>query len=150
MKRFLTVLVVLLIAILSISVVFASGDEKIEETTTNKTETTTTKIEISDEVGNASSTTINNLTEKDKKIEEYTKALKGNKTNGTVLYYLELARVYSYPVIFVLMVIAALNYFIIGNKKLDKRESGFRMLVTLVIGLIVFQILPLLFAIIVS
>ncbi len=136
MKRLFTILGVLIIAILSFSIAFASG-EKIEENDAKSVETS--KIEISGEIGNASSTTINNLTQKDKEIEEYTKALKGNKTNGTVLYYLKLARVYSYPIIFVLMVIASLNYFIIGNKKLEKKENGFRMLVTLIVGLIVFQ-----------
>ncbi len=144
MKKLLPLLGVLVIVILSASLAFASGDEA--ELSSNND----SKIEISGEMGNASSTTINNLTSKDKEIEEYTKALKGNRTNGIVLYYLKLVRLYSYPVIFVLMVIAALNYFIIGNKKLEKRESGFRMLVTLIVGLIVFQILPLLFAIIVG
>ncbi len=144
MKKLLPLLGVLITIILSVSVAFASGDEP-EVVSSNDS-----KIEISGEMGNASSTTINNLTSKDKEIEEYTKALKGNRTNGTVLYYLKQARLYSYPVIFVLMVIASLNYFIIGNKKLEKRENGFRMLVTLVVGLIVFQILPLLFAILVA
>ena len=143
MRKLLPLIGVFVIVILSMSLAFASGDWV-------KQETADEKIEISGEMGNASSTTINNLTSKDKKIDEYTKALKGDRTNGTVLYYLELARKYSYPVIFVLMVIASLNYFIIGNKKLDKRESGFRMLVTLIVGLIVFQVLPLLFAIMVG
>ena len=143
MRKLLPLIGVFVIVILSMSLAFASGDGV-------KQETADEKIEISGEMGNASSTTINNLTSKDKKIDEYTKALKGDRTNGTVLYYLELARKYSYPVIFVLMVIASLNYFIIGNKKLDKRESGFRMLVTLIVGLIVFQVLPLLFAIMVG
>ena len=144
MRKFLPLLGVFVIAILSMSLAFASGDEVKQDSSDDA------RIEISGEMGNASSTTINNLTSKDKKIDEYTKALKGDRTNGTVLYYLELARKYSYPVIFVLMVIASLNYFIIGNKKLDKRESGFRMLVTLIVGLIVFQVLPLLFAIMVG
>ena len=143
MKKFLPLLGLLVTIVLSFSLAFASGDEP-QVSSTNDS-----KIEISGEMGNASSTTINNLTSKDEKIKKYSEAL-GDKTNGTVLYYLELARKYSYPVIFVLMVIASLNYFIIGNKKLEKRENGFRMLVTLVVGLIVFQILPLLFAIIVG
>ena len=144
MKKYLGLLGVLIIFILSFSLAFASGDTAKEEAAQSS------KIEISGEVGNASSTTINNLTSKEEEIEQYTKALKGNRTNGTVMYYLVLVRLYSIPVIFILMVIASLNYFIIGNKKLEKRESGFKMLVTLIVGLIVFQILPLLFAIIVG
>ena len=99
LKKLLPILGVLVIVILSFSIAFASGDEP-QAISENDS-----KIEISGEMGNASSTTINNLTSKDKSIEEYTKALNGDRTNGTVLYYLVMARKYSYPVIFILMVI---------------------------------------------
>ena len=137
------------IFICSFGLVHASGELIPEPNEVISEESHTEKIEISGEKGNGSSTTINNLTSKDKEIDRYTEALGGNRFNGTALYYLQMARKYSYPIIFVLLVIASLNYFIIGNKKLDKRENGFRMLVTLIIGLIVFQILPLLFSIVV-
>ncbi len=105
---------------------------------------------LSEGLGNGSKVTINRLKTKEEKIAQYTEDLGGNKTNGTVLYWLNVVKDYSVPVFFVLLVIASLNFFIIGNKKLDKREQGFSMLVTLIIGLIVFQVLPFLFAIIVA
>lgn len=106
--------------------------------------------EMEERQGNASITTIGRLETKEEKIEYYTEKCGGNATNGTVLYYLHLIQQYSIPVCFILLVIASLNFFIIGNKKLEKREQGFSMLIGSGLGLIVFQVLPLLFAIIVA
>lgn len=105
--------------------------------------------ELEERPGNASITTIKNLTTKEEKIKEYSEKC-GNITNGTVLYYLYEIQRYSIPVCFIGLVIASLNFFIIGNKKLEKREQGFGMLIAFGLGLIVFQVLPLLFAIIVA
>ena len=105
--------------------------------------------ELEDRNGNASITTIENLTTKEEKIEYYSEKLK-SKENGIVLYYLYEVAKYSVPVCFIGLVIASLNFFIIGNKKLDKREQGFSMLIGFGLGLIVFQVLPLLFAIVVA
>lgn len=90
--------------------------------------------------------TVEHLTTRDEKVAYYTEVL-GDATNGTVLYYLYEVQKYSLPICFVVLVVASLNFFIIGNKKLDKREQGFGMLVACGLGLIVFQVLPLLFAI---
>jgi len=106
--------------------------------------------ELEERKGNASITTISKAETKEEKIEYYTEKCGGDVTNGTVLYYLHLIQQYSVPVCFILLVIASLNFFIIGNKKLDKREQGFSMLIGSGLGLIVFQVLPLLFAIIVA
>ena len=93
--------------------------------------------------------TIEHLTTKEEKVEYYSDVL-GNATNGKVLYYLYEVQKYSLPICFIGIVIASLNFFIIGNKKLDKREQGFGMLMAFGLGLVVFQVLPLLFAIIVA
>ena len=164
MKKISMLLIALIITCFSISMVFAravldSGEidsnngEPVVVSTTSKDDSTVDQElpkELDDRKSNASKTTLNNLTSKDKQIQEYTEKLGGNRTNGTVLYYLHVVQSYSIPVCFVGIVIASLNFFIIGNKKLEKRESGFKMLVTLIIGLIVFQVLPLLFAIVVA
>ena len=154
MKKISLIVVVLVFALITTSFSLASGDDvAVSSSSTETTATQSEKYEVPQEVkdnaGNASETTIKNLTTKDEKIEEYSKKL-GSKTNGIVLYYLEVVRDYSFPVCFVGLAIASLNFFIIGNKKLEKREQGFNMLVTLIVGLIVFQVLPLLFAIIVA
>lgn len=104
---------------------------------------------VEDRNGNSSETTIGRLETKEEKIAYYTEKC-GSSINGKVMYYLYEIQKYSIPVCFIGLVIASLNFFIIGNKKLDKREQGFSMLIGFGLGLIVFQVLPLLFAIIVA
>ncbi len=153
MKKITLLMVTLLFALIFINVSYA--DEVSGDVSTSKTATYTDSDkssadidELDNRMGNASKTTIKNLTSKEEEIAEYTEKFGGNKTNATVLYYLKKVAYYSVPVCFVGLVIAGLNFFIIGNKKLEKREAGFKMLVTLIVGLIVFQALPLLFTII--
>ncbi len=139
--------------IISFGVLFTPNYSKSIAAETKVASSSSTENEIDEldtGLGNASKVTINKLKTKEERIASYTEALGGNKTYGTVLYWLNVVRDYSVPVFFVLLVIASLNFFIIGNKKLEKREQGFSMLVTLIIGLIVFQVLPFLFAIIVA
>lgn len=68
---------------------------------------------------------------------------------GTVAYYLEKARVYSLPICFIGITIGAFNFLIVGNKKLDKKEQGFGWIVGFTIGLAVFNVIPLLYALLV-
>ena len=163
MKRISLILAAFILIMSASSVIFASGDvesvaetkveDKVEakEVETKKEAETAKSTDVQeDKISNASKKTHKNLISKEEQIRENTEKLGGNRVNGEVLYYLELVRAYSYPVCFVGLVIASLNFFIIGNKKLEKREQGFKMLVTLIVGLIVFQVLPLLFAIVVA
>ncbi len=165
MKKISLLLCAMLIAVFASTTIFASGESEVakEEVAVPKTtavnETSavseTAKIESNPMLSEASKTTQKNLTSKEEEIQKYMKPREEggsglSRTNATVLYYLHLIQLYSYPVCFVGLAIASLNFFIIGNKKLEKREQGFRMLVTLIVGLIVFQVLPLLFAIIVA
>ena len=142
MKKISILLVVLMSTLLLTSPLFAATAEVQSSGETSQTQ-------ITDELSDASSTTINNLTSKDEEIKKYSEDL-GSATNGTVYYWLMLIQKYSVPVCFIGLTIASLFFFIIGNKKLDKREQGFGMLIAFGLGLIVFQVLPLLFAIIVA
>lgn len=100
--------------------------------------------------GNASETVMNHMTNKEQKIAEYTEKYGGDEVYGKTAYYLGVAQKYSIPVCFIGLAIGAVNFFIIGNKKLEKKEQGFGMIVTFLLGLVVFQVLPLLFAIVVA
>lgn len=103
------------------------------------------------EVGsNASKTVLNNVKTREEKIAEYTAKYGGDAVYGKTAYYLGLAQKYSIPVCFIGLAIGALNFFIIGNKKLEKKEQGFGMIVAFLLGLVVFQVLPLLYAIVVA
>ncbi|MBQ9266722.1 MAG: hypothetical protein IJ217_00285 [Clostridia bacterium] len=99
---------------------------------------------------NASETVLSNVTGRQEKIAEYTEKYGGDAVYGKTAYYLSLAQKYSIPICFIGLAIGALNFFIIGNKKLEKREQGFGMIIAFLLGLVVFQVLPLLFAIVVA
>ena len=150
MKKISLVLIALVLILSTFSFSMAVNEsadtaQEVITSTSNEQES-----ELDSRRGNASKVTISRITKQEEKIDKATKDLGGDRTYGLVFYWLTVVKDYSIPVFFVLLTIASLNYFIIGNKKLDKREQGFKMIVTLIIGLIVFQVLPFLFAIIVA
>ncbi|MBR4110729.1 MAG: hypothetical protein IKK43_03445 [Clostridia bacterium] len=100
-------------------------------------------------LSNASETTLENLTTKEEKIAYYTEKY-GDETEGRVAYWISIAQKYSIPVFFLLLIWGALNFFIIGNKKLQQREKGFSIIIGSIIGAIVFQAIPLIYAIFVA
>ncbi len=85
------------------------------------------------------------VTKKDRKIAELTDKY-NDKTLGMVAYYLEVVRYYSTPIFFIFLTIGAFNFFIVGNKKLDKKEQGFGWITACIIGWVFFQCVPLVFA----
>lgn len=108
--------------------------------------------EITGEVinlSNASETTLENLTTKEEKIAYYTEKY-GDATEGNVAYWISIAQKYSIPVFFLLLIWGAFNFFIVGNKKLQQREKGFSMILGSMIGMIVFQAIPLIYALFVA
>lgn len=114
----------------------------IVESDTESGEANHTKKE---ELNGASEEILGAVTEKDRKIAELSDKY-NDKTLGTVAYYLELVRYYSTPVFFIFLTIGAFNFFIIGNKKLDKKEQGFGWITACIIGWVFFQCIPLIFA----
>ncbi len=101
------------------------------------------------EISPASEKVLSNVTKKDKRMTELTDKY-NDKVFGSVAYYLEVAQKYSLPICFIGIAIGAFNFLIIGNKKLDKKEQGFGWIVGFTIGLVVFNVIPLLFALFVA
>lgn len=122
-----------------------SNKEEKEDKETTTTGTNSENVELND----ASETIINSKDKKARRIAELTDKY-NDKISGTVAYYLELAQKYSFPICFIGLAMGAFNFLIIGNKKLDKREQGFAWIVGFTIGLVVFNVIPLLFALIVA
>lgn len=112
--------------------------EIVDKTTENKEEMT----QASDKI-------LANMSKKDKKIAEYTDKY-NNETFGVTAYYLEVIQLYSIPVFIILLTIGAFNFYIIGEKKLDKKQQGFSFIMSALCGLVVFQVLPFLFALLVA
>lgn len=86
------------------------------------------------------------FSKKEKRIAELSDKY-NDKGIGEIAYYLEVARYYSTPIFFIFLTIGAFNFFIVGNKKLDKKEQGFGWITACIIGWVFFQCIPLIFAI---
>ena len=82
-------------------------------------------------------------------LEEYQEAY-GSDAYGLTAYLLNRIRIYSIPFGFVAIVIAAIYQYIIGIKKLDVRDKGFALMIASVTLVVICQVLPLVFAIVVK
>lgn len=84
-----------------------------------------------------------------KKLEDY-KQEYGSDTYGLAAYLLNIVRVYSIPCCFIGIAVGAIYQYVIGIRKLDERDKGFNMIIGFVTILVIAQILPLIFAIVVK
>ena len=82
-------------------------------------------------------------------LQDYTDRY-GSETYGFTAYILNKVRIYSIPFCFVGIAIGAIYQYVIGIRKLDVRDKGFNLLIAFVTILIICQILPLIFAIVVK
>lgn len=91
------------------------------------------------------------LTLKDKmqiKIDEYSEKYE-SEAYGLAAYILSVVRIYSIPVCFIGIVIGALNQYVLGTRRLDKKHKGYGIIMTFVTLLVVCQVLPLIFTVVV-
>ena len=84
-----------------------------------------------------------------KTLEEYKEAY-GSDAYGLTAFLLNKIRVYSIPFGFVAIIIAAIYQYIIGLKKLDVRDKGFALMIASVTIVVICQVLPLVFVIVVK
>ena len=84
-----------------------------------------------------------------KTIEDY-QARYGSEAYGTVAYILNLVRIWSIPLCFLGIAIGAVHKSILGIRKLDTLEKGRGMVVMFVTILIICQVLPLAFTLVVK
>ncbi len=74
----------------------------------------------------------------------------GSKTYGFVAMILANVRIYSIPLCFIGIIVGSVYQYVIGIRKLDVRDKGFGMIITFVTILLICQVLPLIFAIVVN
>jgi len=74
----------------------------------------------------------------------------GSKTYGTVAYILAAVRIYSIPFCFIGIVIGGLYQYVLGIRRLDVRDTGWKMMITTITILLICQVLPLVYAVIVN
>ena len=113
-------------------------------TMANATDTNTADIK--------NDSTVNLVQLKDRELEtlqDYQESY-GDDTYGLVAYILNIIRLYSIPFGFVGIAISGIYRYIIGIRKLDVRDKGFGAMIGIITVMVICQILPLVFAIVVK
>ncbi len=78
-------------------------------------------------------------------IEKY-----GSTPYGITAYILNGVRIYSIPFCFIGIAIGSIYQYVLGIRKLDVRDKGFALILTFVTLLLICQVLPLIFAVVVN
>jgi hypothetical protein len=131
MKKCIAVIVILMLGIfMAISPVYATEINNLEEK--NKSEMS----QVQDEM-------------EQKKIE-YTKKY-GSEEYWLAGYILEeIVRIYSIPICFVGIAAGAIFQYVLGTRRLDYKHRGFGLIITFVTILVICQVLPFVYAIVVT
>lgn len=131
MKKSIAILFVFFIIFGTVTV-YASNTNK---NTINPETATTNLVEITEKAS--------------KTLEDYQVAY-GDNTYGLVAFILNIVRIYSIPFGFVGIVFAAIYRYVIGIRRLDIQDKGFGVLVAIITVMVICQVLPLIFAIVVK
>lgn len=84
-----------------------------------------------------------------KTLEDY-QAAYGSETYGLTAYILSIVQIYSIPFCFVGVAISAIYQYVLGIRKLDTRDKGFTIMISIITIFVIAQVLPLIFAIVVK
>lgn len=131
MKKVIAILFIFLFVFGTVTVFATNSEQNLTASTT----TTTNLVELKDQAL--------------KTLEDYQIAY-GNETYGLAAYILNIVRIYSIPFGFVGIVLAAIYRYVIGIRKLDVQDKGFGVLVAIITVMVICQVLPLIFAIVVK
>ena len=74
----------------------------------------------------------------------------GSTPYGIAAYILNIVRIYSIQFCFIGIAIGSIYQYVLGIRKLDVRDRGFMLIITFVTILLICQVLPLIFAIVVN
>ncbi len=85
----------------------------------------------------------------EKTLQDYQEAY-GSDAYGLTAYILNKVQVYSIPFCFVGIAISAIYQYVLGIRKLDTRDRGFAIMISIITIFIIAQVLPLIFAIVVK
>ena len=100
------------------------------------------------ERNNTTSSLMNDKEKQKNSVDEYTRKY-GSEGYGTTAYILNVVRIYSIPFCFVGIVVGALYQYVLGTRRLDAKHKGFGLIIMFSTLLVISQILPLIFAIVV-
>ena len=128
MKKIIAIFLIML-CLFSIYGVYASSTQIIDNTTTSQL------IEIK---------------EKElKELEDY-EELYGDEKYGFTAYVLNKVRVFSIPCCFLGIAIAAIYQYIIGVRKIDVRDRGLMLMISIITVFVICQVLPFIFVLVVK
>ena len=130
MKKKITVILFVLLILMSFTKIYATtNQESISES--SPTELITIKESTNE------------------KLAEYADKY-GSTTYGLVAYILNALRIYSIPFCFVGIAVGSIYQYVIGIRRLDTRDKGFALIISFMTILLICQVLPLVFAIVVN
>ncbi|MCI8546463.1 MAG: hypothetical protein HFF36_12050 [Coprobacillus sp.] len=136
MKKLLAVISILLsltLILVSFTPVYAAEDEESKEVL--ESENASDFYKIKEEAGG--------------KLEQYSEKY-GSKAYGITAMVLDTVRIYSIPFCLLGIAVGAIYQYIIGIRRLDIRDRGFNLIIAFVTILVIAQVLPLIFTIVVK
>lgn len=131
MKKIFLVSVLIAIVLLSLGTSILA----VEERNALETETASELIQMKDETKT--------------EIDEYNRKY-GSESYGMTAFILNKIRLYSIPLCFIGIAIGALYQYVLGTRRLDMKQKGFALVVAFITILVICQVLPLIFAIVVK
>lgn len=146
MKKTFAVMAIIL-CILGSTTVFATNTNKNTKTNTIQTEQNANQDKEKDE--SVTSQLVEIKDNEKKKLEDYQEAY-GSESYGLTAYVLSRIQIYSIPFCFLGIAISAIYQYVLGIRKLDVRDKGFTIMISIVTLFIIAQVLPLVFAIVVK
>ena len=129
MKKLFISIIVIAIVLLSFGTTFA-----VETRSTMETNTASDLIEMQQETKT--------------ELDEYTRKY-GSESYGMTAFIINKVRLYSIPFCFAGIAVGALYQYVLGTRRLDMKHKGFGLIIAFVTLLVICQVLPLIFAIVV-
>ena len=142
MKK-LTIVFAVIICIFSTATVYGAN------VVTTKTARTTNEAENTIVQSETMSQLVEIKNKEKKTLEDY-KVAYGSETYGLTAYILSRVQVYSIPFCFLGIAISAIYQYVLGIRKLDTRDKGFTIKISIITIFVIAQVLPLIFAIVVK
>ncbi len=134
MKKVITISLILIFTCLLVTLSFASETAKSSDELISN-ETKSQLIEIKE----------NEL----KSVEDYNAAY-GGAPYGLVAYIINKVRIFSIPLAVLGIAICSIYEYVIGHRHIENRQKGFNGMITVVTLLVVCQVLPLVYAIVIK
>lgn len=110
----------------------------------------TAPLQQSEELENKTQSELVEIKSKSEAEIDELEALYGSRTYGLTAYILKKVQIYSIPLCFLGIAVGSIYQYVIGIRRMDVRDRGFALIIGFVTVLVICQVLPLVFAIVVQ